>query len=348
MDFWAFTISISIKFVLSPYFVRAGSNVLKLALIIKYFSKTFPLSNITSCSDPNIFLPDLKKEFVVSSQINNGNGQIDVNFMLQTEANLWQVEFYFFLYDPVQDQIITSVSANDAVRWYTDNDTESLGEIINVSRKINNNEYSTQELRNIIDQYQIIVCYYDRWIKENINLGPELTNMLLSTLAKKALIDAYACIGITSSLASLSAISAIVGVIPLAVAAADIIGSTTMYYAALNVLNSAKNKMPPDTLSPVISSIELRDANNNLIQNGGRVSGVVDISAHVSDDTGISKVAFYAAGQLITELPFDPVRSSLVAATDWNTALGGISGNATVEVVAYDAAGNLGKKTFTV
>jgi len=35
MDFWAFTISISIKFVLSPYFVRAGSNVLKLALMIK-------------------------------------------------------------------------------------------------------------------------------------------------------------------------------------------------------------------------------------------------------------------------------------------------------------------------
>ena len=28
--------------------------------------------------------------------------------------------------------------------------------------------------------------------------------------------------------------------------------------------------------------------------------------------------------------------------------MGGISGNATVEVVAYDAAGNLGKKTFTV
>src|SRR5690349_17423087 len=81
----------------------------------------------------------------------------------------------------------------------------------------------------------------------------------------------------------------------------------------------------PDTTAPVITDMGIAD--------GGRFNKVVTIAPRFSDDVAVVQLDFLVDGALVAK------RVGRPWVYYWNT-LAVTSGDATVEVVAHDAAGN--------
>ncbi len=89
---------------------------------------------------------------------------------------------------------------------------------------------------------------------------------------------------------------------------------------------------PPDTIPPTVSIVS---------PTGGKVSGILTITATASDNVGVSRVDFYANGELVGTDASAPYQ------TTWDSAsVPHLMANLTA--VAFDAAGNSASATVTV
>jgi len=96
--------------------------------------------------------------------------------------------------------------------------------------------------------------------------------------------------------------------------------------APVNVTVSNAIAPPPDATPPTVSIAS---------PTGGDVSGIVTIGAAASDNVGVTRVDFYVNGNLAASDASSPFQYS------WNTTTLP-NGAATLQAVAYDAAGNNG------
>jgi hypothetical protein len=98
----------------------------------------------------------------------------------------------------------------------------------------------------------------------------------------------------------------------------------------LNVANVVTP--PPDTTPPTVGI---------LSPTGGKVSGVVTVTATASDNVGVLRVDFYANGQLVSSDTSAPYQAT------WNSRT--VAGpTATLMAVAFDTAGNSASATVLV
>lgn len=130
----------------------------------------------------------------------------------------------------------------------------------------------------------------------------------------------YAATWNTSSVAN--------GAHTIGVAAQDAAGNIANSNRPVNVDNTVAPPPPADTTAPQISIIS---------PTGGTVSGNVSVRVNATDDVGVTRVELDVDGRQVSSSTSAPFTTS------WNTRPKNVArGNHTLQVRAYDAAGNVG------
>lgn len=102
---------------------------------------------------------------------------------------------------------------------------------------------------------------------------------------------------------------------------------------ANRAVSASLGSVQADTIAPVASV--------NSPSDGAILSGIVDIKASATDNTGVSRIELYVDGVLFAQ------SNSASATVAWDT-VNAADGSHTIEVRAYDAANNVGSRSIRV
>jgi hypothetical protein len=117
--------------------------------------------------------------------------------------------------------------------------------------------------------------------------------------------------------------------------------STGAYAITAKAYDAAGNKAEASTSVNVVNDIAAPTVSITSPSNNSTISGSVKVESSASDDVAVSKVEFYANGEISAVVNFPPY------SYNWNTA-NSTNGSVTLIAKAYDAKGNVGQSTVYV